>query len=465
MRYPRMIAILAVAIACTGSSWAENVVPAKLGVQDAVSIALGMNPDLKQAEESKRASLANLRVAGFSTTLDMGSNTSLNRAGASSDVNSLVFSRLSYENPFGTTASLDISPLGMGGRRGGLGVSLRQALQKGGGLLSGKGLALQSAKSDVNVESKQLFLSRQATVQGVTEAYYQAVLAREEVKVREQAVKFAQEAAEGWRKREKEGMVAGIDVTRSEIQVAQTQNSLNSQQRTARNSLDRLMIAIGGGIGETPDLVDTVPQIDDTAIPSLGDSVKTALSNRPELTIFDERLAAQARQLAHSRDQLRPQLDLVAGFSGSRDSEGFIARSILDSGELTAGFEYSVPLDRRAIQETSTTASRQLDVLRNLRDYQMDQITEQVRSSYRRIESARASIQILEQNKTQSVENLRIANRMMDEGEGSSRDVLDAQQSVTEADSSLLSAKTDLYLATVDLKRAMGEDLTQMGFK
>ena len=92
--------------------------------------------------------------------------------------------------------------------------------------------------------------------------------------------------------------------------------------------------------------------------------------------------------------------------------------------------------------------------------FQMDQITEQVRSSYRRIESARASIQILEQNKTQAVENLRIANRMMEEGEGSSRDVLDAQQSVTEADSSLLSAKTDLYLATIDLKRAMGEDLT-----
>jgi len=32
-------------------------------------------------------------------------------------------------------------------------------------------------------------------------------------------------------------------------------------------------------------------------------------------------------------------------------------------------------------------------------------------------------------------------------------------------DSNLLSGNTNLYLATIDLKRAMGEDLTQMGFK
>ena len=74
-------------------------------------------------------------------------------------------------------------------------------------------------------------------------------------------------------------------------------------------------------------------------------------------------------------------------------------------------------------------------------------------------------MEILAQNKTSAEDNLRIANRMMEEGEGSSRDVLDAQLAVTEVDSSLLSAKTDLFLATIDLKRAMGEDISTMEFK
>ncbi len=53
---------------------------------------------------------------------------------------------------------------------------------------------------------------------------------------------------------------------------------------------------------------------------------------------------------------------------------------------------------------------------------------------------------------------------MMQEGEGSSRDVVEAQQALTEAQTSLLSAQTDLYLAVIDLRRVMGEDLTTMSF-
>lgn len=464
MRYLRVVATLAVVVACTNPSLAESVIPAKLSVADAVGIAMGLNPDLKQAEESKRSSLSRLRIANYNTSLNFGSSTSLQRASSSSDLSSLVSTQLSYESPLGTQASLEVSPLGMGSKRGALGISLTQPLSKGSGTLSSKGLALKSAQSDVTVESKQLFLSRQATVQGVIEAYYQAVLAREEVKVREQAVAFAEEAAKGWRLREKEGMVAGIDVSRSEIQVSQTKNSLNSQQRNARNSLDRLMIAIGSGVGETPELIDSVPQTE-IATPSLAEAVDTALANRAELTIYDERLGEQARQLARAKDQLRPQLDFVARFNGAGDSTGLIGRSIFDQGLLATGIEYSIPLDQRVSQENRDTSARQLDVLRNLRLFQMDQITEQVRSAYRRVDSARASLEILAQNKTVAVENLRIANRMMEEGEGSSRDVLDAQQAITEVDSSLLSANTDLYLAAIDLKCAMGEDITQMGFK
>ena len=224
MRYPRMIAILATVIACTVPGRAENIIPAKLSVADAVGIALGMNADLKQAEEGKLASMSQLRIAGYNTSLNFGTTTGLARAPGNSDLSTLVSSQLSYENPFGTQASLDISPLGLGSKYGGLGVSVRQALSKGSGILSNKGFALKSAQSGVTVQTKQLFLSRQATVQGVIEAYHQAVLAREEVKVREQAVKFAEEAADGWRKREKEGMAAGIEVSRFEIQVLQTKN-------------------------------------------------------------------------------------------------------------------------------------------------------------------------------------------------------------------------------------------------
>lgn len=464
MRYFLLIAILAVVFACTSSGWADTAVPAKLTVSEAVALALQANPNLKQSRVSKRIAESGLRVAGIKSSLDLGSSTSLDRESGNSDLSSTLYSRLSYENFSGTQALVDLKPLGYGSSRGAFGVTLRQALGRGKGVLSDKGLALQSAQSDLVVESKQEFLSEQATIQGVVEAYYDAVLAREEVKVREQAVKNAEIAADGWRKREEAGIAAGIDVTRSEVQVAQTKNQLNAQQRVARNSLDRLMIAIGGGVGQTPELVDTVPATDVT-LPPLGDAVRKALSNRVELDVFDERMGEQQRQLAVAKDQSRARLDLVAGFNGAGSSEGLLSSSILNSGLLTTGIEYNIPLDQRVARERQSNVASQLDLLSNQRDFQMEQITEQVRSAYRRVESARASLEILAQRQTAAEDNLKIANRMMEEGEGSSRDVLDAQQSVTEAYSSMLSAKTDLFLATIDLKRAIGEDISTMEFK
>lgn len=464
MRYTKMIATLAMVVACTAPCWADTTIPAKLTVTEAVSLALESNPGLKQSRESKRVAESDLKVVGFRSSLNFGSNATLDRESGNSDLSSLVFSRFSYENFSGTQAIIDVKPLGYGSSRGAFGVSLRQALSKGRGLLSDKGLALKSAQSGLVVESKQEFLSEQATIQGVVEAYYNAVLAREEVKVRESAVRNAEIAADGWRKREEAGIAAGIEVTRSEVQVSQTKNQLNAQQRNARNSLDRLMIAIGGGVGQTPELVDTVPNVTYEP-PPLGDAVRKALANRVELDISDERLSEQQRQLAVAKDAGRPQLDFVAGFNGSGNTEGFMSRSILDSGLLTTGIEYSIPLDRRITHEKQLNATRQMDLLHTQRDFEMEQISEQVRSAYRRLESARASLEILAQNKISAEDNLRIANRMMEEGEGSSRDVLEAQQSLTQADSSILSAKTDLFLATIDLKRAMGEDISTMEFK
>ncbi len=464
MRYLLVIATLAVVFLCTAPGWAESTIPAKLNVTDAISLALQKNTDLKASRESKKTAESALKVAGFVTSLDFNSTTSLDRSGSDSDVSGLLGSRLSYQNLLGTFASLEFKPLGIGSKRGAFGLSLRQPLGKGKGFLSEKSLAVESARSSLIIQSKREFLSEQATIQGVVEAYYAAVLAREEVKVREQAVKNAEIAADGWRKREEAGIAAGIDVTRSEVQVAQTRNQLNAQQRNARNALDRLMIAIGGGVGQTPELVDSVPTVDVT-LPPLGDVVRKALANRVEIEVSDVRFAEQERQVAAARDAQRPQIDLVAGFNGARNDEGFVSRSMFETGFLTTGIEYTIPLDQRVARENRLNAVRQLDLLDSQRDFLVEQITEEVRSAYRRVESIRASMEILAQNKTSAEDNLRIANRMMEEGEGSSRDVLDAQLAVTEVDSSLLSAKTDLFLATIDLKRAMGEDISTMEFK
>ena len=127
--------------------------------------------------------------------------------------------------------------------------------------------------------------------------------------------------------------------------------------------------------------------------------------------------------------------------------------------------EFTFPLDKRIGLESRDTASRELDLLKELRDYRADQVVEEVRRAYRSLQSAEASLNIYSQNLEAAQTQLHLAQRMVEEGEGSNREVLDAQNALTRVESGVLSARADLYLAGLDLLYAMGEDLTTVVMK
>ncbi len=455
-----LILLLAVSIAAQG----ETTVPAKLSLADAVAVSLNVNVNLKAATEDQRTSLSRLKIAELNTSYSAGSRVNLRHSPDDSGLSNIVFSDLNYENALGTTATVELSPLGIGTERGGIGLLLRQPLTKGIGPLSKKGNEVLGAKSDVVISQYDLFQSRQSTVMNVIEAYYNAVLARERVKVQESALKLAQELAVATKKREEAGLTTGIQVSRADINVARTNNTLNIQRSSARGSMDRLMLSIGSGIGQTPELTDSVPE-ELPEMPMLDDAIKTALANRTELKAYDQRISNQMRDLRMRQDEFRPGLNAVARFDSTNSDAGLLSTSLIDSGTAVVGLELSMPLDQRVIRENRDISARSLQIMREQRTYQMERIAEEVRSAYRGYESAKISLDIYGQNLAVAKDGLRIAQRLVDEGEGDNREVLDAQQALTDVQVGLLSAKSDLYIACIRLKLAMGEDLTKMGSK
>jgi outer membrane protein TolC len=162
-------------------------------------------------------------------------------------------------------------------------------------------------------------------------------------------------------------------------------------------------------------------------------------------------------------DELRPGISAVARFQSSNDDEGMLTGSLFSLGSTTIGIEVDIPLDKRQRVEERDIAARELDILEEQRSFQMEEIAEEVRSSYLSYESNRISLGIETERLADAKENLRIAERMVEEGEADNRDVLSAQEALVNAESGIISAKTDLYLATMELRYAMGEDLTTMG--
>jgi len=467
-----LIALIIVGPVCAAGNASSYVPPAKLSVADAVAAALGENSDLKQAEENRLSAQSRLRIAAFNTTFGAGASVETKSTVSStnspeppgggtvskarSTTNSAkVTSSLTYQGLGGTEATVNLSPFGVGGFDSSLELKLQTPLMRGRGRLSGKSNLLLGARSDASVQEKQLYLTRQTTIVGVIRAYYQAVLEREKVKVQEKAVTIAQEVADGTRKRADAGLVAEIEVSRADLRVASVKDALNLQNQASRAAADQLMLAIGAGVGHDSELTDGVPSGHADA-PTLVDAMKTALVNRYELGISDEQLSEKARELAIAGDKLRPELNAVAGFSSSSDG----LEAGLGQGDTSVGLEMVFPIDKRIDKEQRDTTSRELDVLRRVRTFTMEQIAQQVRQAYWSLDAARASLDILSQNSKVAEQSLSLAQRMVDEGLVSNRETLDAQDALTGVESGLLSAKTNVFLADINLKYAMGEDLT-----
>jgi outer membrane protein TolC len=440
---------------------AQPRIPTKLTIADAVSLALTNHPRLKEAEASYQTALSTLRVNSLKTTLDLGSEASLERYPEERELSNRVFSTFSYADFSGTEARVDLSPFGFGTKRGSIALSIKQPLLKGRGALSDKYQRWVSARNQVAVRDKQLYLTRQDTILRVVSAYFRAVNAREQVKVQEKAVEIAKRVADAARRKAEAGYAAGIEATRAELRVADVMNQLQIQQQAARSALESLMLAIGAGVGETPELVDTVPD-EMPQIPSLEEALNIALKNRPELVVSDLQIEDQQRLLAIAKDQLRPGLDAVAQFNSASTNEGFLSGSAFNTGTLIAGLQYRLPLDKRALIEQQQTAEINLEILKRLREYQLQSIAEEVGRAYRTYQSEKTSLEIYLNNLKTAQENLTLANRMMEEASGTNRDVLDAQAALTQTEANILSAKTGLYLAVLNLKNVMGEDLGAM---
>lgn len=448
-----LIAALSVAAAS-----AADGIPERLSLKEAVAIALRTHPSLKQSEKNYENAISGLIVASHKTSLDAGGSVFLRRESGSSDTSGRVFGGFSYEDISGIQGAADISPFSQGSESSSVSLSLRQPLTARRGVFSSKGLSVASAMAQTDIREKELFITRQSLVYSVIRAYLRVLLSAGQVNVQERASQIAEEAAGFTRRRADEGLVTEYEASQAELNAAHTKNQLNNQRQAYKGAMEDLMIAMGGGVGQVPELTDPVPS-DDIQVPDLTTALETALRNRSELAVYDTRLDDQSLRVGAAGDDMRPRTDAVLRFRSLGDDSGILSSSLLDNGSLTAGVEYSFSIDKKILEHRRDNAERDLDVIKLLRLYETERVAEEVRSAHRAVESARLSLDIYGRNVALAEENLRLSQRMMEEDLGTIRDVLDAQASLTRVEGGRLSALVDLYLASVNLKHSMGEDL------
>jgi len=352
-----------------------------------------------------------------------------------------------FENTFGTTS-----------------LSLRQPLLRN-AWIDNTRLSIRINRNNVRVSELGLQQAIMSLVTRVERSYYDLILARDGVKVQQQAMSLTQELLSANRERVKIGVMAPLDEKQAESQLAAREASLRAAQRNLFNqefTLKRLLtddIATWSHLNVRPTAMPSAaPQQFD-----LHESWGIALRKRPEILQTRINVESDGITLRFRKNQLFPQLDLVASasYSGSRREYNGVIDDILDrsSPRYSIGAVLNIPLGNRAARkQLEQQRLRNQRTLLNLKELEQSIMTEvafnieAARTAYDQVASTRKSREFAE-------EALNAEERKLEVGNTTSFVVLQLQRDLTSAQSAEISALADYNKALATLALSEGRTL------
>ena len=335
-----------------------------------------------------------------------------------------------------------------------------QSLYEGGRMTS----ALRSAR----LVKEQAFLEYQSVVADtllvVRTAYYDALLAEQQILVQDASVKLLELELSNTTKRKEAGAVPQFNVLRAEVKVANALPKLiraKNRHRIAKNNLATVL-----GYNIPTNVWDDIPLVLTSKLDpepydlELPGALGLAREHRPELGALRTEVSLQGEKVISAKSGYKPSLSVFGGY-GAHNSE-FSDDIREDVPGPMAGVAMSWDFwDGRATEGRVIEAkARESKAFLNLED-KTRRIDQEVRTAYSSFIEARQVLDSQKKVVERAEESIRLADSRYDAGSGTQLDVLDAQTSLTEARTTQVEAARDYLVARAQLERAIGLDVSQ----
>ena len=288
------------------------------------------------------------------------------------------------------------------------------------------------------------------------EGYYGALLARELVRVQEQALEQAEARLEQVRQFYRAGTGSEFDLLTARVEV----DNLRPDLIEARNQLEltrnRLKRTVGLPLERRIELTDGFPTPSDSLAPEAA-YVQEAVRSRSDLRGQAIRVELQEENLTSRERAALPSLELTAGLSRRASSEDLVPPEEDFSQTVTAGLAFSVPLfDGREragqVQQAAAELEREEFRLRQLRE----NVRLEVQQSYQALRAARERVEATEATVERAERALEIAQTRFENGLSTQVELNDAELAVTRARTNQARALHDYAVAQARLLAATG---------
>ena len=323
-------------------------------------------------------------------------------------------------------------------------------------------------------------------VQGVENAYWAVVATGDQERVAIKSLEASRELLEQTKVQYEVGVVSKVEVVEAEAGVAEREVELiraRNFYRTAQDVLiDRVMgthLTAGSGLEVNP--VDR-PGDYATYTVDVEEAARKAMERRPELASLDQAIKQQEIVLTFNRNQMAPQVDVVAsygyrGLSG-KDCNASAGSPFCQSGpsglhsnfsssiedyfdhdgavNWSLGGVLSIPLGNHAPRASKRRAEIELRKIRTQRTQLVQSIVLDIRSAARNLRSAQEGIEAAERRRLAAEEQFRAEGIRLEQGESTPFDVLQRERDLVAAEGQKINAFQLYRDAVASLERSQG---------
>jgi len=417
--------------------------------------------------------------------------------GGNSITNVLTLYQFGYEQKFSTGSTFEMNFLGSRGRTTSFFSSLvpaittsfevlfRQNLLKGFGRIPAD---YQIEISRTNLEISQQEFKRRAVelILRVQDQYWNLRFALEAIRVEDTALEAARTLLEQNVARFEVGSASRLEVLQGEAELALRQEErirVGYRHRQIQDQLIRLISDYEDPRSFPFEIVPAdLPDADFQVSESFERLQAIAQELRPELQQSDLQIENERVNLDLSRNELRPTLDLVAGYQqfglgGQRIvrdfSGGFTDPEIIDiipggledsldqlfSSEFYGyllGFEVRLPVFNREARARNAQAQISYDRAVLSRQNVQQLVSLEIRDALTQLEMNQASLKTGSSGLRAAQERLEAEQARFEVGAGTTRQLIEAQRDLLRAESIVVRAETDLMKSQALLDRALG---------
>ncbi len=319
---------------------------------------------------------------------------------------------------------------------------------------TGGAVSNQVAIAKLQIEKQQCDLdeARNKVAMDVRVAFYDLLLNRSKVRVRENSVRVLDEELKNQEERLRAGIAGNLNVRRAQVAIDNERPELANAKTQLRNSYLRLGelfgIDYGSQTGESP--FEVAGQLQYAALhPDLNECLGRADAKRAEIRARQIDVEIEDRQYVVDRSELLPHVQLFSGYEvynerdptvGPEFNHGYLV-GVNGTWHLFDGFA-----TKGRMQATRARRSGAVQALEAARR----SVASEVRSSFLDLQQADAVLESETRNVQTADESLEITKSNLAAGLGTQLDILQAAADVTRTRTTRLSA---IYLHNVALAR------------